>query len=257
MIRLFLGITSFLAVSVSGLWYGFFADPLTEASFENASFETEHGSEEEMLENKTEVEGVANPDPTPAPMMSPSAELVDSWTNTVPPENSPPPAPVPSTEPAKSLGLSIESRLIRFGYRLPPTPRTTDTIVLHSSYNASGGDLYDLDKTIAQYETYGVGAHYIIDRKAVIYRLVDEANIAYHAGSSKMTDGRKNVNDFSIGIEIIATEDSGYTEKQYIAVNDLIDEIKTRHKIKTVVGHGDIAPGRKTDPWKFDWKKLK
>jgi N-acetyl-anhydromuramyl-L-alanine amidase AmpD len=129
--------------------------------------------------------------------------------------------------------------------------------VLHSSYNASDGDQYDLEKTISQYETYGVGTHYIIDRKGVVYRLVEEDNIAYHAGASKMPDGRKNVNDFSIGIEMIATEESGYTDKQYAAVNALIADIKSRHKIKSVVGHADIAPGRKTDPWKFDWKKLR
>lgn len=174
---------------------------------------------------------------------------------------SPLPEEIPKTSnrPEDSDGVSsvlIRDRLITFGHRAPGSPRSIDTIVLHASYNASGGDAYNFEKIIGQYEQYGVGAHYIIDRSGTVYRLVKEEAIAYHAGESKMPDGRKNVNDFSIGIELIATEESGYTEKQYIAVNNLIADIKTRHTIKDIVGHGDVAPKRKTDPWKFDWKKL-
>lgn len=163
-----------------------------------------------------------------------------------------PPSEAVPTPPS----ISIVDRLLGFGFRTPSTPRTIDTIVLHSSYNASGGDTYNLEKIIGQYEQYGVGAHYLIDRSGQIYRLVPEPSIAYHAGESKMPDGRKNVNDFSIGIELVGTEESGFTDKQYTMTNDLIADIKTRYKIKDIVGHGDIAPKRKTDPWKFDWKKL-
>ncbi len=178
------------------------------------------------------------------------------------PAPSPMPAAIPqvsapSSESAPDSGLEITPRLTSFGFRTPPSERSIDTIVLHSSYNASGGDAYNLEKIIGQYEQYGVGAHYLIARDGKIYQLVRESNIAYHAGESKMPDGRKNVNDFSIGIEIVGTEDSGFTGKQYDAVNDLITQIKTRYKIKDIVGHGDVAPSRKTDPWKFDWKKLK
>lgn len=256
MIRLFLAIVSFLAVSVSGLWYGFFGDPIAETAFENAAITPAAPSDEPSVsEDPLVTEEVPVPLLEPVPATQPSsAKPVDQPMAAVPSTETTS-LPAPST-PEKS-GISVESRPIRFGYRLPPAPRTIDTIVLHSSYNASGGDEYDLEKTIRQYETYGVGAHYIIDRKGAIYRLVEEANIAYHAGASKMTDGRKNVNDFSIGIEMIANENDGYTEKQYAAVNDLIADIKTRYKIKNIVGHGDIAPSRKTDPWKFDWKKLK
>lgn len=165
------------------------------------------------------------------------------------------PAPLPETTP--QTGLEIIPRLTSFGFRTPPSKRSIDTIVLHSSYNASGGDVYNLEKIIGQYEQYGVGAHYLIARDGKIYQLVRESDIAYHAGESKMPDGRKNVNDFSIGVELVGTEESGFTNKQYDAVNDLIVDIKTRYKIKDIVGHGDVAPKRKTDPWKFDWKKLR
>lgn len=153
--------------------------------------------------------------------------------------------------------ITVQDQLLTFGFRTPPAPRSVNTIVIHSSYNASGGDPYTVDKIIGQYEQYGVGAHYLIDRGGHIIRLVRESDIAYHAGESKMPDGRKNVNDFSLGIELIGTEESGYTDKQYDALNALVADIKTRSKINDIVGHSDIAPTRKTDPWKFDWKKLK
>lgn len=184
--------------------------------------------------------------PLPAPTPAPSEPTLPI----APPETS-----QPASEPTPS-SVTIVDRLISFGFRTPPTSRTVNAIVLHSSYNASGGDVYNLDKIIGQYEEYSVGAHYLIDRSGTIYRLVRESDIAYHAGASKMPDGRQNVNDFSIGIELVGTEDSGFSEKQYDTLNALIADIKTRHQIKDIVGHGDVAPKRKTDPWKFDWKKF-
>jgi len=110
---------------------------------------------------------------------------------------------------------------------------------------------------VKEYTDYGVSAHYLIDRKGIIYRLVEDKNIAYHAGVSKMPDNRKNVNDFSIGIEMMNTEKGEFTGAQYVSVNNLIASLKKKYPIKSVVGHSDIAPDRKTDPWNFDWKKMK
>ncbi len=249
MIRLFLILVAFLSTSFGGLLYSLSNDtPLDEATFENESLQLEKAAE---MPETAAPSVKSEPVPETVPREEKSEEPVPA------PALAPKPTESPTPEKSESSGLSIESRLLRFGFRVPPAPRAVDTVVLHSSYNALGGDAYSVERTIEEYEQYGVGAHYLIDRSGTVYRLIDEANIAYHAGSSKMPDGRKNVNDFSIGIEIIATEDSGYTDKQYTAVNALIADIKTRRTIKHVVGHGDIAPGRKTDPWKFDWKKLK
>ncbi len=151
---------------------------------------------------------------------------------------------------------AITSRLMKTGFSIPSKLRTIDTIVLHSSYNPDEGGAYDVSAIVKIYERYGVSAHYLIDRNGAIYRLVSDQNIAYHAGVSKMPDGRKNINDFSIGIEIMNKENAEYTGAQYEAVNNLIAYLKTKYHIKSVVGHADIAPGRKTDPWNFDWKKL-
>jgi hypothetical protein len=222
-----------------GVWYGG-ASTDTETVFENAP-----------LTLSAEPAVIAS-----EPSFPPPPDITDS-------PNLPPfpvmPAPSVEEEEAPSLApsqLILVDRPLRFGSRAPEAPRSIDTVVLHSSYNALGGDVYSVERTIEEYEQYGVGAHYLIDRAGTLYRLIDEARIAYHAGASKMTDGRKNVNDFSIGIELIGTEESGFTDKQYRALNVLLADIRTRHQIKFVVGHADIAPGRKTDPWKFDWKRL-
>ncbi len=175
--------------------------------------------------------------------------------NVIPAE--PAETPTPPTETTKTNDdISITNRLMSSGYAAPKSPRKIDTIVLHSSYNSLGGDQYSVEKIVAIYEDYGVSAHYIIDRKGKIYRLVEDKNISYHAGASKMPDGRSGVNDFSIGIELVNTEDDKYTSAQYDAVNNLIDYLDDAHGIEHVVGHSDIAPSRKTDPWNFDWKKL-
>lgn len=165
------------------------------------------------------------------------------------------PAPA-SPSQSSDAPPNITSRLIDWGYA-PKSGRKIDTIVLHSSYNSLGGDEYSVEKIIAIYKDYGVGAHYLIDRKGKIYRLVEDKDIAYHAGASKMPDGRTNVNDFSLGIELINTMEDEYTKAQYNALNDLIQYLEGMYPIKHVVGHSDIAPARKTDPWNFDWKKLK
>ena len=164
----------------------------------------------------------------------------------------------PQKAPEKpSVKAGVIERLMSTGFSAPAKARSIDTIVLHSSYNPNEGDAYSVEKLVQIYESYGVGAHYLIDRTGKIYRLVEDKNIAYHAGVSKMPDGRKDVNTFSIGIEIMNKEETQYTAAQYAAVNELIASLKERYGIKYVVGHGDIAPTRKTDPWNFDWKKLK
>ncbi len=152
--------------------------------------------------------------------------------------------------------LSIIDKKVSFGFSVS-SGRKIDTVVLHSSYDALGSEPYSVSGTIKEYGEYGVAPHYLIDRKGNIYRLVDDKNIAYHAGESQMKDGRTGVNGFSIGIELLNKEDDQYTDAQYAAVNSLIAYLKDLYPIKSVVGHDDIAPGRKTDPWNFEWKRVK
>ncbi len=161
---------------------------------------------------------------------------------------------VQSSEDATS-DFKIIKNLVSWGFE-SSSGRKIDTIIIHSSYNALGGDEYDFKKLLSEYKEYGVSPHYVIDRKGNVYRLVTEKNIAYHAGESKTPDGRTGVNNFSIGIEIMNTKSDKPTNVQYAALKNLIADIKKRYKIKYVLGHNQIAPGRKDDPWNFDWKKI-
>lgn len=82
---------------------------------------------------------------------------------------------------------------------------------------------------------------------------------AWHAGQS-IYQGRESCNDFSIGIELEGTEHTPYTDQQYYRLAEvikvLLDQYPTLSK-QRIVGHSDIAPGRKTDPGaSFDWPKL-
>ena len=68
-------------------------------------------------------------------------------------------------------------------------------------------------------------------------------------------DPRGNVNDFSIGIELLGNQEFGFCKKQYQALARLTKQICKRHPIRHILGHEHIAPGRKTDPGPaFDWQ---
>jgi hypothetical protein len=152
--------------------------------------------------------------------------------------------------------LNIHSKLVSFGFTVPSKPRTIDTIIVHSSYDAVGSDPYSVAGIMAEWKDAGVAPHYMIARDGQVYQLVKDENIAYHAGVSKVSDGRTDVNSFSLGIEIFNTKTDSYTDAQYTSVKQLIAFLKGKYTIKYVLGHNDIAPGRKSDPWNFDWKKL-
>jgi AmpD protein len=157
--------------------------------------------------------------------------------------------------PVQKEGSFIINKKVNWGYT-DSNQRNIDTLVIHSSYDALGNEPYNLEGLVKEYQQYGVAPHFLIDRKGIVYRLVDEKNIAYHAGVSKMPDGRTSVNNFSMGIELMNTKDDDYTKNQYSSLNELIDYLEDKFEIKYVLGHQDIAPDRKNDPWNFDWKEI-
>ncbi len=159
----------------------------------------------------------------------------------------------PATNRAESG--DIVNKLISWGFT-KASDRKIDTIIIHSSYDALGSDPYSVSGIIEEYKQYEVSAHYLIARDGIIYRLVADDNIAWHAGVAKMPDGHTNVNSFSIGIEMINTLDGKYTDAQYIAVNALISSLKKKYAIDNILGHNEIAPGRKTDPWGISWTRV-
>lgn len=107
-----------------------------------------------------------------------------------------------------------------------------------------------------------VSAHYVVDEGGVVYRLVAEENRAWHAGFSSW-EGEDDVNARAIGIEIVnGGHDFGlpdFPDAQIEAVIALVGDILARLGLDAarVVGHSDVAPGRKLDPGeKFPWKQL-
>ena len=146
----------------------------------------------------------------------------------------------------------VIDKKVSFGYK-EAAGRTIDSIIVHSTFNNSGGEHYDIDLIIKQFKQYDVSAHYVIGRDGTIYNLVDEKNISYHAGKSTLPDGRTNVNSCSIGIEIMTSYTESPTDAQVQALIGLAKQIKSRNTIKYVLRHSDIAPVRKTDPWNMDW----
>jgi len=102
-----------------------------------------------------------------------------------------------------------------------------------------------------------VSSHFLIRRDGALLQFVACRERAWHAGAS-CWNGRERCNDFSIGVELEGTDDLPYEDAQYETLGGLIDALRARYPIEGVVGHSDIAPGRKTDPGPaFDWSRLR
>jgi AmpD protein len=101
-----------------------------------------------------------------------------------------------------------------------------------------------------------VSSHFVIRRDGALVQYVPCAMRAWHAGASEWK-GRPRCNDFSIGIELEGADDVPYAEPQYETLAALLRALFRRYGALDVAGHGDIAPGRKTDPGPyFDWPRL-
>ncbi|HDU2651857.1 TPA: 1,6-anhydro-N-acetylmuramyl-L-alanine amidase AmpD [Yersinia enterocolitica] len=100
-----------------------------------------------------------------------------------------------------------------------------------------------------------VSAHCLIRRDGEIIQYVPFDKRAWHAGVSVFA-GRERCNDFSIGIELEGTDVLPFTAAQYRSLSEVSTLLFVHYPItaEQVVGHSDIAPGRKTDPGPaFDW----
>ncbi len=98
-----------------------------------------------------------------------------------------------------------------------------------------------------------VSAHFFIRRDGELIQFVHPDLRAWHAGAS-CWNGRERCNDFSIGIELEGCDTLPFEAVQYERLAWLIEVLRLRYPIEAVVGHCDIAPGRKTDPGPcFDW----
>ncbi len=143
-----------------------------------------------------------------------------------------------------------------FDDRPPATP--VDMLVLHyTGMESAEAALARLCDPAAK-----VSAHYVIAEDGTVTALVDEGARAWHAGAASWR-GEADVNGRSIGIELVNPgHEFGYRDfpdPQMAALEELACDILARHPIpaRNVVGHSDVAPGRKTDPGeRFDWARL-
>jgi AmpD protein len=105
-----------------------------------------------------------------------------------------------------------------------------------------------------------VSAHLLVRRSGEILQFVPLTMRAWHAGASSF-QGRAACNDYSIGIELEGVDSAPYDERQYAALVTLTKSLREAYPAiepQRVVGHSDVAPGRKTDPGPaFDWRRLR
>lgn len=139
-----------------------------------------------------------------------------------------------------------------------PTGTEINTVVIHytgmKSFDEALDRLCNKDSNVS--------THYIIKKDGEIISLVDDKFRAWHAGVSSWR-GRDNVNDYSIGIELVNKgHEFGYEEfpeRQMDSLLRLFEILMEKYPIeqRNIIGHSDIAPTRKEDPGElFNWELL-
>lgn len=126
-------------------------------------------------------------------------------------------------------------------------------IIHHTTNNTAEEAITTLTSPIA-----AVSAHYLIARDGKMIYLVDELKRAWHAGDSYW-GGNRDLNSSSIGIELDNNGNEPFADAQINALIALLEDLQARWNIPpaNVLGHGDVAPGRKVDPGAlFPWPRL-
>ena len=117
----------------------------------------------------------------------------------------------------------------------------------------------DPDGPLADLTGVRVSSHLLIDRRGRCTQYVPFDQRAWHAGQSSWC-GRPNCNDYAIGVELEGTDHRPYAEAQYRKLIPLLRTLLAAYpglSPEAVVGHQEVAPGRKTDPGPaFDWRRV-
>jgi AmpD protein len=104
-----------------------------------------------------------------------------------------------------------------------------------------------------------VSAHLLVRRDGELVQFVPFTERAWHAGESSFR-GRAQCNDFSIGIELEGEDETAYDDRQYDVLSAVVQATCSAYphiSARQLVGHCDVAPGRKGDPGPaFDWLRL-
>lgn len=154
-----------------------------------------------------------------------------------------------------------------------PDNTSVDLLVIHAISlppNEFGGafvsDLFlnklkvDEHEYFSEIEGLTVSSHFFIERGGRLTQFVPTHHRAWHCGESNYC-GKNRCNDFSIGIELEGCDTLPFEDAQYVTLAELTRALLESHpelSSERIVGHSDIAPGRKTDPGPcFDWPRYK
>lgn len=154
-------------------------------------------------------------------------------------------------------------------YSARPMPEDVSLLVVHNislpPNEFGGGFIEDFFQNrldgrahpyFASIEQLQVSAHCLIDRAGALTQFVNLQERAWHAGVSSF-EGRENCNDYSIGIELEGADHIAYSPMQYHTLIHLTLALMRAYPLivpSRILGHNQIAPGRKTDPGPaFDW----
>lgn len=193
------------------------------------------------------------PEVTPAPSRSgsPATRATVDAAPPVPPAIQEKPVVKP---PAGDYGYEF---LASPNFDRRPKRTKVDTIVLHHTV------IPDLARTAFAFMSprTQVSAHFIVERDGKVLQMVRVADRAWHAGVSLDPRWRANVNDFSVGIEIVNTGSGRqkFPPAQVKAVKKLVRDIMRQFKVKQIVSHRYVAEpqGRKDDPKNYPWDSLR
>jgi len=157
------------------------------------------------------------------------------------------------------------------------TPHFEKTKILASVVVVHYTQTFSIQDALSILNTRKLSAHFILDEKGEVMQLVDTEKKAWHAGESSF-QGRKNLNDFSIGIELVnpgflkdetlwsfgyknhlGKDWANWPDAQIKSLCKLLTWIKKNHTTCVdVVGHSDVSPGRKIDPGPiFPWEEIR
>ncbi|MBK6638201.1 MAG: 1,6-anhydro-N-acetylmuramyl-L-alanine amidase AmpD [Rhodocyclaceae bacterium] len=159
------------------------------------------------------------------------------------------PSPNFDERPADSGQVDL---IVVHAISLPPNDFSSAAVELFF-HNQLDPNAHPYFRTIASVR---VSAHFFIRRTGEVIQFVSTSKRAWHAGVSSW-HGRQRCNDFSLGIELEGGDEIAFESIQYERLNALIAALHHDHGVTEIVGHSDIASGRKTDPGPcFDWTRV-
>lgn len=157
--------------------------------------------------------------------------------------------------------LSIKNHLfyingIQVDYK--PSPNTGGVLIpkyLIMHYDGASNETSAINWMTSK--TSNVSAHLHISRLGHVTQLVPFNMVAWHCGASEW-DGLKGLNKYSIGIELQNDGKQAYTDVQILVASEVTSQLVNSYSLSDILGHSDIAPGRKIDPGKhFPMKEFK